>query len=248
MLTFKLPVRYLMALPLLSALLVTVALAAIMTGTTAQAHASENSIVAQFQKMQYWVVPWDEYWVARVSAELDEFETLPAVVEIAVPQHSEVYFFGDGINFEEFPVPYQVRTEDGFDIYTAVLSTSRVVLIEYTLATSPFEQTSDGFTMNLAYTPLRDIRELHLIAAFPVDSSVTDPQFEYYGVGPLGEPAFGYLIENALGGQEYSTSIPYITGVGDTATEANPLIVIGIIAVMVFFAAIIFIFFRRGSA
>jgi len=36
--------------------------------------------------------------------------------------------------------------------------------------------------------------------------------------------------------------------VGDTATEANPLIVIGIIAVMVFFAAIIFIFFRRGSA
>jgi hypothetical protein len=140
-----------------------------------------------------------------------------------------------------------VRTENGLDIYTAILSESRVALIEYTLNDNPFAQTSDGPTMNLSYTPLRDIGELHLIAAFPFDSSVTDPQFEYYGVGPEGQPAFGYVIENALGGQEYSTSIPYVTDVSNTVAEANPLIVVGIIAIMVFFAAVVFLFFRKGS-
>ena len=248
MLTLKLSVRYFMVLPLLGTLLLIVALAAIMTGTPAHAHASENipaEQVAQFQKMQYWVMPVEEFWIARVSAELDDFETLPALVEIAVPQHSAVYFFGDGITGTE--LFYDMRTENGFDIYTALLTESRVALIEYTLNVSPFEQTSDGPTMNLSYTPLRDVPELHLIAAFPIDSSVTDPQFEYYGVGPEGEPAFGYIIEGAVGGQEYSTTIPYITNISRTATDANPLIVIGVIAVMVFFAAIVFIFFRKGS-
>ena len=249
MLTLKLSASRPVSLSFLGVLLVIAVLAATITNATAQAHANENipaGHIAQFQKMQYWVMPVEEFWIARVSAELDDFETLPALVEIAVPQHSAVYFFGDGITGTEFH--FEVRTENGFDIYTALLTESRVALIEYTLNASPFAQTSDGPTMNLSYTPLRDVHELHLIAAFPFDSSVTDPKFEYYGVGPEGQPAFGYVIENALGGQEYSTTIPYITNVSGTATEANPLIVVGIIAVMVFFAAIVFIFFRRGSA
>jgi len=248
MLTFKLPVRYLMVLSLLSVFLVIAALAVVMTSTVAPAHASGNipyGQVAQFQKIQYWVMPIDEFWIARVSAELDDFETLPALVEIAVPQHAAVYFFGDGITGAEFF--YDVRTENDLDIYTGLLTESRVALIEYTLNISPFEQTSDGPTMNLSYTPLRNVHELHLIAAFPIDSSVTDPQFEYYGVGPEGEPAFGYVIEGAIGGQEYSTTIPYITNISRTATDANPLIIVGVIAVMVFFAAVVFIFFRKGS-
>ena len=248
MLTFKLPVRYLVALSLFSAFLLIAALAMAMTSTAALAdEAGDVQIryIAQFQKVQYWVMPVNEFWIARVSAELDDSETLPAFVEIAVPQHSAVHFFGDGITGTEFS--YDLRTENGLDIYTAFLTESRVALIEYTLNISPVEQTSDGPTMNLSYSPYRDVPELHLIAAFPVDSSVTDPQFEYYGVGPEGEPAFGYVIEEAIGGQEYSTTIPYITNVSRTATDANPLIVVGVIAVMVFFAAVVFIFFRKGS-
>ena len=249
MLSLKLPASRPVSLFFLCTLLVIAALAAAMTSATAQAYANENvpaGHVAQFQKIQYWVMPMEEFWIARVSAEIDDFETLPALIEIAVPQHSAVYFFGDGITGTWFS--YDVRTENGFDIYTAIITESRVALLEYTLNASPFAQTSDGPTMNLSYTPLRNVHELHLIAAFPVDSSVTDPKFEYYGVGPEGQPAFGYVIENALGGQEYSTTIPYITNVSGTATEANPLIVVGIIAVMVFFAAVVFIFFRRGNA
>ena len=248
MLTLKLPASRPVSLSFLSALLVIAVLVATIIGATAQAHASENvpaGHIAQFQKIQYWVMPVEEFWIARVSAEIDDFEALPAFIEIAVPQHSAVYFFGDGITGIGFS--YDVRTENGFDIYSAILTESRVALLEYTLNASPFAQTSDGPTMNLSYTPLRNVHELHLIAAFPIDSSVTDPRFEYYGVGPEGQPAFGYVIEHAFGGQEYSTTIPYITNVSGTATETNPLIVVGIIATVVFFAAIVFIFFRRGS-
>lgn len=197
--------------------------------------------VASFQILQYFAMPHEELWVARITAELAETEELPAVVEIAVPQHSAVYFFGDG-DWDEFPHPYTMRTENGFDIYTGLLTKSRLVTIEYTLDASP---AAAGPSMNLSYTPLNDVEQLQLIVALPLGAAVIDPSFEDMGIGPDGEPAFAQFIDNAQGGTTYDVNIPYIMTTGNPSQ--NPLIIGGVIAALAVFGGLIFWLFSRSK-
>lgn len=200
--------------------------------------------IAHFQTLQYFALPWDDVWVARVTAEIADFENLPAVIEIAVPAQSAVYFFGDGEN-NSFPAPFSMRTENGLDIYTGLLTESRIVNIEYTMNASP---AGPGPAMNLSYTPIHDVDELQLISALPLGSAVIDPEFEDMGTGPDGEPAFALFIENAVGGTTYDASIPYIMTTDGPSPNNNPMVLVGLVAFLVIVAgAVIFIFMRRNK-
>jgi len=199
--------------------------------------------IANFKTIQFMVSPLEDVWIGRVTAEIAEDVQLPATVEIAVPQHSAVYWFAEQ-NGTEFPTPYQFRSENGLDIYTGVLTSSRIIVLDYTLAASP---AAAGPSMNVSYTPIHDVPELHLIAVLPQNSAVTDPKFEFMAEGPEGEPIFGYLIENATGGTEYSVNMPYRDNTGGVSTS-DPLVVAGI-ALFVGLAAVgMFLLFRRNSA
>ncbi|MCL2402925.1 MAG: hypothetical protein FWC86_01625 [Coriobacteriia bacterium] len=203
--------------------------------------------VAQFGTIQYKVIQVDEMWVGRVIVELADNEHLPATIEIAVPQHSAVFHFGEA-GQEPFPAFGEVRTENGFDIYTAVMTHGRIATLEYTLPASPFEMTSEGPSVNVSYTPLHNAEELWLIAALPVDSAVVDPQFEFVASGPDGEPAFAYIVEDVLGGQEYTTSIVYIADAGERSTDSNPVVLAGLIVIMLAVAVVVFVLFRRNRS
>ena len=218
-----------------------IALVAIPIKTFAAQSADEQNVhIAQFGTLQYKVRPWDEeYWVALISAELAEHEQLPATIEIAVPEGSHVYFFGE-IGGVQFPNPTPIRSENGLDVYTGILTTGRIAHLEYTLEANPVGPEP---SMNVSYTPLRNVDELHLIAAFPANSAVVDTRFEYMGSGPEGEPAFAYIVEDATGGQEYSISIPYQADVDLSAS--NPLVVAALVIVMVVFAIGVFWVFGR---
>jgi len=206
----------------------------------AQTNDAEDVPIAQFGVLQYMIRPWDEEtWIAAITAELSQNEQLPATIEIAVPEGVFVYFFGE-VGGTQFPNPTPVRTENGLDIYTGILTTGNIVHLEYTLEGNPVGPEP---SMNISYTPLRNVGELHLIAAFPANSAVTDPQFEYMDSGPDGEPAFAYIVESAIGGQEYSISIPYRANVD--LSVSNPFIVGGLVVIMVILAAGVFWVFGR---
>ncbi|MCL2438097.1 MAG: hypothetical protein FWC99_03260 [Coriobacteriia bacterium] len=209
-------------------------------------HDTATTQVAQFDVIQYKVLQSEDMWVARVIVQLAEHEPLPATIEVAVPQHSAVFHFGeDGQG--AFPSPLDMRIENGFDIYTGIMTQARIATLEYTLPVSPFEQTSAGPSINVSYTPLHNVEELWLIAALPPESAVTDQQFRYIGSGPHEEPAFAYIVEDAIGGQEYTTQIAYIANAGDlTSPSDNTVALIILVVFLVIVAAVVLWLFKRG--
>ena len=217
------------------------------------AHAAETQDtptehIAHFTTIQYKVLPWDDdLWIAMISGEIDAHIPLPAVVEMAVPENTDVYRFGEPGNAPDFTPPWQVRTENGLDIYTAVLTHGHIVTIEYTLPDNPIVRTDAGPAVNVSYTPLHNLDELHLIAALPVDSAVLEPGFEYMGSGPSGEPAFATIVTDAVGGQQYSTSIPYIENASERQSDDNIVAIVGIAGFILLTAIVMFWFFKRGA-
>ena len=202
---------------------------------------------ADFDVIQFKLLQAGDMWVARVIMQLAEHEQLPAFIEVAIPQHSAVFHFGEDGHEPFSPDAYSVRDEDNFAIYSATMFQSRIATLEYTLPGSPFEQSDDGPSIRVSYTPFRDVEELWLIAALPPDSAVTDTRFRYIGSGPNDEPAFAYVVENAQGGEEYSTQIVYIANAGDRQrTDDNSLLVIALASLFSVAAIAVFWFFRRG--
>ena len=228
------------ALAMLVLFTLSIALIVAPTKTFATQSADEqNAHIAQLSTLQYMIRPWEDEWLVRISVEIEEFEHLPATIEIAVPEGVFVYLFHE-VGGVEFPNPSPIRSENGLDIYAGILTTGRIAYLEYILDENPVGPEP---SMNVSYTPLHNVGELHLISAFPVDAAVVDTRFEYMGSGPEGEPAFGYIIENASGGQEYSISIPYQANVGLSAS--NPVVVAALVIAMVVFAVGVFWVFGR---
>ena len=203
--------------------------------------------VAHINTLQYMVMQSGEFWIAQISAEIADNEQLPAVVDLAVPQHSSVYRFNEVGEAHEFPADMEMRTEGGFDIYRTTLTNERIVVLEYTLPGSPFEQTGDGPSINVSYTPFWPVRYLYLIAALPVDSAVTDPRFEFIAEGPNGEPAFAEIFEDAQAGHEYTTQIVYRANVSADTDSSVPLVALAIFGGAALMAVIMFFFFKRGA-
>jgi len=222
------------------------------SATAAEAQEAPLEHVAHFTTLQYKVFPWedwDDLWVARISAEIDAHVPLPALVEVAVPEGAAVYRFGEpGGEIPDFDPPWQVRSENGLDIYTGVLTHGRIITIEYSLPDRPVATGSEGPAIDISYTPVNNVSELHLISALPVDSAVIESGFEYMGSGPSGEPAFASFFENAEGGQLYSTSIPYIVDASARQGDGNIPTVVGIAGIAVMTAIALFFFFRRGAS
>jgi len=237
------------AFVLLAALFVMAALNTnIASATTVEASETTRVFdVAHIDTLQYMVMPAGEFWIARISAEIADNEQLPATVELAVPQHAAVYRFNEVNAAHDFPANMEQRTENGFDIYRMTLTSERIIVLEYTLPGSPFEQTSDGPSINVSYTPFWPIRYLYLIAALPVDSAVTDPRFTFIAEGPDGEPAFAEIFEDAQAGQEYTTQIVYRANVSAGNDSSVPLVALAIFGGAAAVAVIMFFFFKRGA-
>jgi hypothetical protein len=200
----------------------------------APANGEPTGPVARFGLFQYMLIEWEEAWSARIMAELTEDETLPAVVEIAVPQRAPVFYLGEPNVATSIPNPQPIRTIDGFDIYAITLTDGRIAMLEFTLFESPRSTTPDGPAITISYTPLNDVEELVLISALPMDSAPAASHFEYVATSPEGLAAFGYTFENARGGQLYETSMLYITNTEGIAE--NPMtilfVVIGIVVLV----------------
>jgi len=214
------------------------------TGAT-EINSEEPGSIARFQLIQYKVMPFEDVWIGRASAQLDDLESLPALIEIAVPQNAAVYVLHHE-GSDNLLSQAQRRTEGNLDIYQVVIN-NRIASIEWSLPANPLEISSDGPAMSLAYTPLRDVPELHLVAALPVDSAVVDPEFEYIGSGPEGEPAFGRVIYNATGGTEYLALIPYIENASGRQGIDNTVMAAAIAAGCLIVAIGMFALFKRST-
>ena len=236
------------------------AVTAISTHSTASASEADpirttDGFLEPFVNLQYKVMLWDGAWTVTVRGKIDEYAMLPATVEIGVPAGSDVFWFGEvyadwgnpPVGNPEFPEPYTMRTEGDTDIYTAVLTTTHAVQIEYTLPYDPRIETVEGSGIRVTYTPLHDVEDLWLAAATPPETAVLDRDIRYLGTGPHGELAFAYVIEDAIGGQEYSADIIYTTGITETVSGVSSAVPIGIIVGVLLLAGGSFWFYKRNE-
>lgn len=246
---------------LLALLLFATVLLAAGTASTNVARASETTnnavhgMIEPFVNLQYKVMLWEGIWTVTIRGKIDEYATLPATVEVGVPAGSDVFWFGEvyaewgvpPMGNPEFLPPYTMRTEGDTDIYTAVLTTAHAVQIEYTLPYDPRIETPEGPGVRVTYTPLHDVEDLWLAAALPPGTAVLDRDIRYLGTGPHGELAFAYVIEDAVGGQEYSADIIYVVGATETVSSISPAIPIGIAVSVILLAGGGFWYYKRNE-
>ncbi|MCL2402926.1 MAG: hypothetical protein FWC86_01630 [Coriobacteriia bacterium] len=212
------------------------------------------SNIEHFTNLQYKVLLWDGIWTVTIRGKIDEQAVLPATVEIGVPAGSDVFWLGEVFaeygnaptSDPEIAPPYEVRTEGDMDIYTATLTQTHAIQIEYDLPYDPRIETNEGPGLRISYTPLHDVEELWLAGATPPDTAVLDGNIRYLGTGPNGELAFAYVIDDALGGQEYSEDIIFTTDIGSTQ-NVSPLIPIGIATSVLLLTGAGFWYYKRNA-
>ena len=265
--TRKATAPYLMSLFAVLLLLAAVAFFArsIVPATASETEAAETSNeeasndprrptgkVTPIVNLQYKVMFWDGEWIATLTGHGDFDGRSPqgAVVEVGVPVGTEVFWFGeigeDNLAMREFAQPWDVRTEDGFDIYRAVLTQGTGMQLDL-VTTDPRIETQEGPGVRVVYTPLHDVDELWLAAATPPGTAVLDRNIRYLGTGPNGELAFAYVINDVVGGQMQEVDIIYITDATETVSSISPAAPIAIIASMLLLAVIGFLYFRKNE-
>jgi len=226
---------------LLGALLLTIAapLSSAFADPTSEPTSDD---IAEFEVIQYKVFRSRDGYAALVGGALNEQVTLPALFEVQIPAGSEILWFGEISGGPRdldrtFDEPFTVRTEGGFDIYTA-LTYDHVVQIEYLIEGDPFEALGAGeHIFYLSYTPLHDARVLRLAAYLPKESLVTDPSFQHLGYAPqTDEPLYGIAFFDIVGGQTYQAELRYgppaaIARQGSANLTEGILVTIGILVV-----------------
>ncbi|MCL2747006.1 MAG: hypothetical protein FWE48_07995, partial [Coriobacteriia bacterium] len=60
-------------------------------------------------------------------------------------------------------------------------------------------------------------------------------------------PAFATIVTDAVGGQQYSTSIPYIENASERQSDDNIVAIVGIAGFILLTAIVMFWFFKRGA-
>jgi hypothetical protein len=120
--------------------------------------------------------------------------------------------------------------------------------LEYVLDHDPNILTDEGPGIRLSYTPLHNVDELWLVAATPPETAVIDNHIFHLGGGPNGEMVFGYRLVDALGGQEYSENIIYMTDITDTSSNIHPAIPIALAFIMLILAGGAFWYFKKNSS
>ncbi|MCL2679919.1 MAG: hypothetical protein FWF11_00350 [Coriobacteriia bacterium] len=210
-----------------------------------------------FTFMQYKLFRVPDGYTAGVWAFVDAEVELPVTVQVAIPAGVDVFWFGEvpaeGVSpdSEGFPEPYQMQTEGNFDIYTAVLETSRQVQIEFYLSTLPVRSVGNGnHAIVLEYTPLTDLEILRLAAFIPAGSSVVTPGAEFVVAGPTGDLAYGFALADTQGGETYSLEIEYVppqtTARENADTITGGILVVVVAVVVVAIAAVGLLLFMKS--
>ena len=237
--------KYPFVLTILFALLFAIVAFFISGAATAQALG-----ITPIVNLQYKVMHWEDEWLATLTGHIDLEEHSPqnALVEVGVPAGTEVFWFGEigegNAIVREFDQPWNIRTENGFDIYSAVLSYGSGVQLDL-VTTNPNIVTEEGPGMRVSYTPFHDIDELWLAAATPPGTAVLDGNIQYLGTGPNGELAFAYVINDVTGGQLQEVDIIYITDVTETVSSISPAVPIAIAVGVLLLTAAAFWYFKK---
>ena len=215
-----------------------------------------GDVITPFDTLIYKVLIVNDHPIVIVGGTLPENTILPATIEVAVPAGSPVFWFGevgesgDPAQDPRFPSDhYTMRTEGDFDVYTAVMTHYLDMQIEYRLSPSPFSRGGGDLYVSLEYTPWQDVDELRLAAALPPGGVA--PTAEFIGWGPRDDEgnqsgAFAYIFPDARAGETYSVDMGFtMTGTGAAASNLDPGIVIGLIAVLAITAATMFFLFSK---
>jgi len=211
--------------------------------------------IQEIEVLLYKIFRSPDGYAALVGAGLNEDVPLPAMTEIQVPTGVEILWFGDiaggpRSDDRQFPTPYDMRTENGFDIYTVIVN-YHVFQLEYLIDGEPFENLGGGdHVFHLQYTPLHDAAVLRLAAYLPMGSVVRDPSFTHLGFAPAtDEPLYGITFTSVQGGETYSADLIYgppatIARQGSDHLEGGILATIGIIVAALGAAAAVFFIAR----
>ena len=215
-----------------------------------------GEVITPFETLIYKVLIAGGHPIVIVGGTLPEDTVLPVTIEVAVPAGSPVFWFGEvgdtGDPAQDPQIPsdhYTMRTEGDFDVYTAVMTHYLDMQIEYRLSPSPFSQDSDGTYVSLEYTPWQDVDELRLAAALPPGGVA--PTATFIGYGPEDDEgnrsgAFAYVFPDAQAGQTYSVDMRFtMTDGGPAGSNIDPVIVIGLSAILAIVAATMFFLFAK---
>ena len=197
----------------------------------------------------------DDFWAGLLIGGIPENTPLPALVEIGLPEGTLTGWFGqlpsreifdDAIQFLE---PYQIRTEDGMDIYSAVLTHYHYVQLEFRYEGNPLSNDAeDIMSIHLSYAPIQDVEELMMTATFPAGFVATDEDLIFGGSGSNNEQAYTRVFENVSAGQTVSTTIDgFYAGEGAVESTTSTAAIIIIAAVAIALAAIIYFFLAKSG-
>ena len=237
----------------------------ILLAATGLAIAAEDiEEVTPFQSINFTVIHVeinDEFgsesiWVGLISGELPEDTPLPARIEVAVPEGTLTGWAGQLLSSDAFDTAVQfpdfehVRTENGMDVYSAVMTQFHFMQLETRIEESPIiDGDGTSTTWALSYTPVHDLDRLQLTAAFPAGFVSQDEGVRYFGDGPEGEQSYYHVFENVNAGQTVSTTISafYVGAdeVAESAVDITTIIILVCIAVALI--AITYVLFVRGK-
>jgi len=216
--------------------------------------------IVPFTSMQHRTIQTATGYSYLVFGNLDDSDQLPATIEIAVRTGAEVFWFGEallGDEYEEvhFAEPHVMRTENGLDIYTAVLTTSRTVQIEYTLrGVEPVTMRANNQEgVHMEYQPLTDLAFLHFSSVLPPGSELTSPDAIFVGNAHDGSPIYAITLTDTQAMQLYSAEIlfipPWISGQVDFHSPMGGVIIaIAATAIPALAIAAFMIIRRRNKA
>jgi hypothetical protein len=254
----KVPILSFVTLPLLGVLLILMAVGVPAAFASPESELASDDI-AQLEVILYKIFRSPDGYAALIGGSLNSDTPLPTQFEVAVPAGVELLWFGEisggpRENDRIFPEPYTVRTENGFDIYTAI-TYEHVIQIEYLIEEEPFENLGGGdHLFNISYTPLHDARILRLAAYLPMGSVVRDPAFVHLGDAPqTEEPLYGITLDNVSGGQNYEVQLRYgppaaIARQGSADLAGGALAAIAAVAVALGGSSLVFVIAKRRKA
>jgi LPXTG-motif cell wall-anchored protein len=221
---------------------------AVAPTTTSEAPKTGADGITPFESMMYNVITNAGNKVAIVGGFLSESTPLPAKVEVGVPKDAAVFWVGEvnGTTDQggDVELPQNKRTEGNFDIYTATMTRTRSIQVEYTLTQDLFASTgADSWAGTLSYTPLTDVAQVALAAELPANATVTDANFVLQGTGGSGGNIYLREMGEAKAGQEISTQLAYTTVAAPAQTASTGssstttiliVIIVALIAVVAF--------------
>lgn len=163
--------------------------------------------------------------ILLVSGNLPEATTLPAEIELAVPEGAELQWAGEilgGPVADDPEAKYVVRTEGGQDVYTLTLTKSPVAQVEVLVPGSVQPMGPTSYAANLTWAPTQDVASTRVAVRVPQGAKITQPaEGAALAPGPTGYSYYFVERENAKAGEPIEMAFAYeVAAVGSGATGA----------------------------